>query len=361
MFAVCVKNLRPTSRGVSLSNRWNNVSAAIYGCSGERLTVEEKSFFRSVKPYGFILFARNCKNKEQIKQLVAEMREVAGHDNPAILIDQEGGRVMRLTPPIWRNVPPASVFAALAESGRSDDAYRAVYANSRLIAHDLAELGINVDCAPLLDVRAPGSHDIIGDRAFGADAAQVTFLGQAMSEGLMAGGVMPVIKHIPGHGRARADSHVELPVVEASADALAETDFAPFHNLRSMPYAMTAHVLYTALDADNVATFSPRIIKIIREKIGFSGLLMSDDFSMKALSGSFAERTKRAFAAGCDLALHCNGDMAEMVEIAAHTPGLSDFAKNKAAEIVAAYKKPSAFDVAAAEHELHSLLRVANA
>lgn len=361
MRAACVKSFPRRNRGASLSNKWAGVSAAIYGCAGESLTPDEKALFREVSPYGFILFARNCKDREQIKKLIGEMRDVSGRKDVPVLIDQEGGRVMRLTPPIWRSIPPAEVFAAIAEDGRKEDARRAVYLNSRMIAHDLAELGVNVDCAPLLDVRAPGAHDIIGDRAFGSDPEQVALLGRAMCDGLMAGGVMPVIKHIPGHGRAKADSHIELPVVDTPADLLEQIDFAPFKKLSAMPYAMTAHVLYTALDSENVATFSAKIITMIREKIGFDGVLMSDDFSMKALSGSFAERTKRAFSAGCDLALHCNGNFGEMKEIAENTPELSAATIGRIEKIKTMTRKSDKLDYAAALAEMNSLLCKANA
>lgn len=337
-------------------HKWKGVSAAIYGCAGEALTAEETALFREVNPFGFILFARNCRSKEQIRALVADMRDVTGRKDVPVLIDQEGGRVARLQPPHWRKAPAAGVFAGLA--GREPEAAReAVYLNARLIAQELHELGINVDCAPLLDIPAPGSHDIIGDRAFGDDIGRVTELGRAMCEGLMDGGVMPVIKHIPGHGRAMADSHLELPVVEAPLADLRAMDFEPFRRLNMMPYAMTAHVLYTAIDPKNVATFSPKAIRMIREEIGFDGVLMSDDFSMKALQGSFAERVRRTMEAGCDLALHCNGTMKEMEEIAAHVPPLSAETLRRLEKVDAMTHAPKPFKAEASLARLEQLLQ----
>jgi len=291
-----------------------NPKAVIFGCSGAALTGAEKRFFSDVCPTGFILFERNCKEKRQVLRLVAELKEITGRSATPILIDQEGGRVQRLKPPHWRAAPAASVFAALAEKDL-DLALEAVWLNAALIAAELSDLGITVDCAPVLDVPQPGAHDVIGDRAFGSEPGLIAALGKAMAQGLLDGGILPVIKHLPGHGRAVSDSHKELPVVDARPGELETADYPPFQALADMPWAMTAHVIYTALDADNPATTSATVIsEIIRGLIGFDGVLVSDDIGMKALSGPFDERASSSLAAGCDLALHCSGDMTEMEE-----------------------------------------------
>ncbi len=294
----------------------NLPKAVIYGCSGAALTGEERRFFTAARPTGFILFERNCLDPGQVLRLVTELKEITGRAGTPVLIDQEGGRVQRLKPPHWPSRPAAASFLALArrDPARAGEAVRL---NAALIATELLDFGITVDCAPVLDVPAPGSHDIIGDRAFGDDPETVAALGLAAAEGFLSRGVLPVIKHIPGHGRAFADSHHELPVVEAAADELEKTDFLPFRALRHMPWAMTAHVVYTALDKDNPATTSAKVIRdTIRGTLGFDGVLISDDIGMKALSGTFAERAAAALAAGCDLVLHCSGDRAEMEDIA---------------------------------------------
>jgi beta-N-acetylhexosaminidase len=304
--------------GLSASSK-----AVIFGCSGTALTSQERTFFAAVNPFGFILFARNVETPDQVKALIRSLRETVGREAP-VLIDQEGGRVARLKPPHWRAAPPAAVFAALAARDR-EMAREATWLNARLIGAELRALGIDVDCAPVADLPVPGAHDVIGDRAYGSDPEQVAFLARAAALGLIDAGVLPVIKHIPGHGRARADSHLELPTVETSRAELAASDFVPFRALADMPWAMTAHVLYTALDPDQPATTSPIVIgDIIRGEIGFDGVLVSDDLSMKALGGSFAERAMAALEAGCDLVLHCNGDFAEMEEIASVVSPLSE-------------------------------------
>jgi beta-N-acetylhexosaminidase len=328
--------------------------AVIFGCAGLSLTEAERAFFRASNPAGFILFQRNCATPEQVRALTADLRACVGREAP-ILIDQEGGRVQRLKPPHWRAAPAAASLAALAVRDRAA-ARRAVWINARLIAADLTALGIDVDCAPVLDIPVPGAHDIIGDRAFGSDVDLVADLGRAMCEGLMAGGVLPVIKHIPGHGRASADSHLSCPVVTARADSLAAHDLPPFRALADMPFAMTAHVVYTAWD-DRVATLSPKVIDtIIRGAIGFDGVLMSDDLSMKALGGSFAERTRDALAAGCDLVLHCNGVMTEMVEIAAAASAVSPAALRRWDAALLRRAMPEAADIVALGDELTRLL-----
>lgn len=299
-----------------------SVSSAIYGCAGPELSADEKTFFRETSPWGFILFARNIVSPDQVLHLTAALREAAGHDAP-ILIDQEGGRVQRLRPPHWRSWPAGRRYGELYARD-AEKALHAVGLGARLMAAELRSVGITVDCLPVLDVPVPGAHDVIGDRAYALEPEPVAALGLAAAEGLLAGGVLPVIKHIPGHGRAGADSHEKLPVVNASLDELDRTDFVPFRALRSMPLAMTAHVVYTALDPDNPATTSAAVIRdTIRTRIGFAGLLMSDDLSMKALRGGLAVRTRAALAAGCDLVLHCNGDMAEMEAVAAEASMLA--------------------------------------
>lgn len=286
--------------------------ACILGCAGLTLTREEKAFFRDVRPWGFILFARNAESPDQVRRLTAALREAVDREDAPILIDQEGGRVQRLRPPHWRKYPPGRAYGRLA--GNDPLLKREITRlGARLIAHDLAGLGINVDCIPVLDVPDPSGHEIIGDRAYGQGPDEVASLGRAAAEGLIAGGVLPVIKHMPGHGRAMADSHLELPVVEVSYEDLEARDFAPFRALSDMPLGMSAHVIYTAIDARRPGTTSKKVIRhVIRGAIGFDGLLMTDDLSMKALSGDFTQRARDSLAAGCDVVLHCNGDMDEM-------------------------------------------------
>jgi beta-N-acetylhexosaminidase len=305
--------------------------ATIFGCAGPALTDAEAAFFGESQPWGFILFGRNIVSPDQVRALVAALRASVGRTDAPVLIDQEGGRVARLAPPHWRRYPPARAFADLA---RDDPALACEMAwlGARLIARDLHDLGITVDCAPVLDVPAPGAHDVIGDRAYGESADTVALLAGVAAEGLMAGAVVPVIKHIPGHGRAAADSHLHLPVVTADLADLEAVDFQPFRVLADAPMAMTAHVIYAAVDPTRPATISPVVIdEVIRGSIGFSGLLMSDDLSMQALSGSFARRTRDSLDAGCDLVLHCNGDPSEMAEVAAAAGQLTSQAAIRAA------------------------------
>lgn len=318
----------------------STVKAFICGVAGLSLSDDEKRFLEEHQPYGVILFARNCENPSQVQSLCAEIKELLNHPFASILIDQEGGRVARLKPPHWRAYPPAKCFADIAASGDHAAACEGAYINARLIADDLRSLGITTNCAPLADVPVPDGHDIIGDRAFGDTPEQVATLARAQADGLLAGGILPVLKHIPGHGRARADSHLELPVVTASLAELEATDFAPFVALNDIPLGMTAHIIYTALDDARCATVSPIVIERIRKTIGFDGLLMSDDLSMKALTGSFESRTKETLNAGCDLALHCNGDMAEMLAVASACTPLSDAAIDRAARAASLLQQP---------------------
>lgn len=309
-------------------------SAAIYGCAGPTLSDAERGFFRSADPFGFIVFLRNIQSPDQLVRLTAELRETVGREAP-VLIDQEGGRVARLRPPHWRAAPPAARFGQLASRDRHAAA-EAVRLNARLLAVELRAVGVDVDCAPVLDLRLPGAHEVIGDRAFGADPEIVAFLGRAMIEGFLEAGVMPVAKHIPGHGRAGVDSHLALPRVSTARAELEETDFRAFRLCSDAPWAMTAHVVYSAIDDANPATTSATVISdVIRGSIGFDGLLLSDDLSMQALSGGLGERAQASLAAGCDVVLHCNGDMAEMEAIAAAAGALSAEAQRRAAAAAA--------------------------
>ena len=329
--------------------------AFITGCEGLALNGNEISFLREANPWGLILFARNVDSREQIKALTGHFREIVGREDAPVLIDQGGGRVQRMRPPNWRKYPPGRAYAELyaRDAVAGLRATRLVY---RLLAQDLVDAGINVDCVPVLDVPQPGAHDIIGDRAYGMRPEQVALLGRAAAQGLMDGGVLPIIKHIPGHGRAFADSHLELPVVDAPRDELVRVDFAPFAALADIPMAMTAHVVYSALDPDNCCTLSATIIRdVIRRQIGFDGLVMSDDLSMKALKGTFRERGERAVAAGCDVLLHCNGNMAEMVEVAAAAGTLGGVAEKRAARALSFLRGPDEFDLAEAELALATL------
>ena len=329
--------------------------AVVYGLAGPALDADERAFFRDADPWGFILFARNIGDARQIARLTMNLRDCVGRDAP-ILIDQEGGRVARLKPPNWRKAPPAQVFGDLflrdPEAG-----IEATRINHRLLAHELRSVGVDVDCAPVLDLRIPGADAIIGDRAFGDTPEPIATLGRAAMEGLMAGGVAPVIKHIPGHGRAEADSHLELPRVEEPHEQLSETDFAPFKALADAPMAMTAHIVYADIDPDNPATTSRDMIsKVIRSEIGFDGLLMTDDLSMKALNGSFRERAERSLAAGCDVLLHCNGDRREMQQIAESTPQFAGKALERAVNAEQARSRIDDFDSKQAESRLDCLL-----
>ncbi|MGL4494943.1 MAG: beta-N-acetylhexosaminidase [Beijerinckiaceae bacterium] len=333
------------------------IHSAIMGCSGLALTKQEKAFFRDLDPWGFILFRRNIDSPDQVRSLVNALRDCVGRTDAPVLIDQEGGRVQRLGPPHWKKYPPGksygALYAANALAGRE-----LTRLGARLIAHDLRALGITCDCVPVLDVPVPGAHDIIGDRAYGLDPATVAILGRAAAEGLLAGGVLPVIKHIPGHGRAGADSHEHLPVVQTERSLLEAQDFVPFRHLADMPLAMTAHVVYAAIDANAPATTSKRMIRdVIRSHIGFGGLLMSDDLSMKALSGTFGQRTKASLKAGCDIVLHCNGDMVEMKAIAKETPKLSGKAARRAEAALARIShRPEPLDAAEARAKLDAAL-----
>jgi beta-N-acetylhexosaminidase len=305
----------------------NASKPVIYGLAGTSLSEEEKYFFSKNGALGFIVFARNIENKIQLKKLTDSLRELM-EGEVLILVDQEGGRVARLKEPEWKAYPAGQYFADIYQSNPKK-AREALYKNFQDIASDLVEVGININCAPVLDILTNKTHQVIGNRAYGSNAAQVTDLARKVCEGLLSKGVYPVIKHIPGHGRGTSDSHLELPIVDATLEELRATDFLPFKDLCDQKFAMTAHILYSAIDKNLCATVSPKAIDLIRNEIGFKNILMSDDLSMKALGGSFASRTKLVLDAGCDLVLHCNGDMKEMEEINSVLPNLTDNLKEK--------------------------------
>src|SRR5215469_6458527 len=328
----------------------------IFGCAGPTLTADERTFFSSAKPWGFIVFARNIVDGSQVRRLTGELRETVGDERAPILIDQEGGRVARLKPPAWKARAPAARFGELYATSQ-EVAREAAYLNARLIAQDLGELGINANCAPVLDVPVQGADAVIGDRAFGRDPALIIELGRSMIEGLMEGGVLPVMKHVPGHGRAMADSHLHLPHVACAAEELSATDFVTFRSLNHCPMAMTAHVVYEAIDPQRPATTSPKVIRdVIRGEIGFEGVLLSDDLSMEALSGPLSVRAKAAQFAGCDIVLHCNGSMEEMREVAEEAKPLEDIHLKRAEAALAHLASPQDFDVAAGEARLSELM-----
>ncbi len=308
----------------------------ILGCSGKALLPEEASFYADHRPWGFILFARNIGEPDQISDLVAALRESVKRPDAPVFIDQEGGRVQRLRPPVAPNYPAGSAIGALYRQDRQAG-LRAAWLLARLHAFDLLRFGINADCLPVLDVPIEGASDVIGTRAYGKDPESVTALGRAAAEGLMSGGVLPVMKHIPGHGRAFSDTHFELPTVDTPIEELRAHDFAPFRALRDLPMAMTAHVIYSAIDPDSPATTSAKVVEeIVRGEIGFDGLLMSDDTSMKALSGDFPEKAAAILAAGCDMVLHCNGVMEEMKGIVSKVKPLAGRSLERANRALAA-------------------------
>ncbi len=332
------------------------IRAFIVGVSGFVLTDDERAFLRDQQPWGFSLFKRNVDTPAQVADLVRGLRAAVGRDDAPVLIDQEGGRVQRLGPPHWPLYPPGAVFGALYDQDRATG-LEAARLSSRLIAADLTDLGITVDCLPLADVPVAGADAVIGDRAYGTDPDKVAAIAWAVTDGLEQGGVLPVLKHIPGHGRATADSHAALPTVDTPAAELAKTDFAAFKRLADLPMAMTAHVVFSAFDAAQPATTSATMIEqVIRGAIGFQGLLMSDDVSMNALEGSIAERTRAIVAAGCDMVLHCNGRMEEMRQVAAETPVLSGEALARANRALASRKVPQPFDRVAGRKALDELI-----
>jgi beta-N-acetylhexosaminidase len=328
--------------------------ALITDAAGLALSADERAFFRDADPWGFIIFKRNVETPDQLRALTGEMRESVGRDAP-ILVDQEGGRVQRLGPPHWPKYPPGAAYGALYD--RDEKAgLRAAWLGARLIAHDLRAAGIDVDCLPLADVPVSEADPVIGNRAYGTTPAKVAAIAGAVAEGLLAGGVLPVLKHIPGHGRATADSHHALPVVATDATTLQSTDFAAFVPLAKLPLGMTAHVVFTALDPVAPATTSVTMVQqVIRGHIGFDGLLMSDDISMNALSGTLAERARATLAAGCDVVLHCNGSFAERRTVADACPPLAGEGKRRADAALAMRRAPIPLDVAAAREEFSAM------
>ncbi|WP_031548766.1 beta-N-acetylhexosaminidase [Parvularcula oceani] len=332
------------------------VQAAIYGCKEGMLSSDEAAFFREADPWGFILFARNCQDAEQITRLCHDLRERVGRNAP-ILIDQEGGRVARLVPPVAPRRPPMDRFGELMKLDPKK-AKEAARLGAKLLAEDCRAVGVDVNCVPVLDVPEPGAHDIIGDRALSRRAEAIATLGREVVEGSIEGGCLPVVKHLPGHGRALADSHLELPRVSARREDLEAVDFAPFAALHDAPLGMTAHIVYEALDPDRPATLSPMLIEtVIRGEIGFDGLLMTDDLSMKALQGSFTDRASEALKAGCDLVLHCNGEMDEAQAVAAGTGALSKDAQRRSEAALARIPRDRpGFDREAAEARFAELL-----
>jgi beta-N-acetylhexosaminidase len=330
--------------------------AFITGLSGPAITPDERAFLRAADPWGLILFKRNVGSPDQVTALIAEFRATVGRDDAPVLIDQEGGRVQRLGPPHWPAYPPGAVYGRLYDRNEALG-LAAARLGGRLIAADLEALGITVDCLPLGDVPVPGADAVIGDRAYGHTPAKVAALAGAIAEGLADGGVLPVLKHLPGHGRALADSHHKLPVVDADRASLEASDFAAFRPLSGLPLGMSAHVVFTAFDTALPATTSATIIaQVIRGWIGFEGLLMTDDLSMGALSGTLAERTSAALAAGCDMALHCNGSLSEMEAVASVAPELAGRASTRAAAALATRRAPASVDLAAARAEFARLI-----
>ncbi|MBL3704780.1 beta-N-acetylhexosaminidase [Sulfitobacter sp. BDSS02] len=327
-----------------------NFGATILDAEGTRLSSEEKAFFRDVNPFGFILFARNIETPDQIRALCDDFRETVGREAP-ITIDQEGGRVQRLRAPIWREWMPPLTHVKQA----GDHAERAMYLRYRLIAHELRALGIDSNCAPMVDVAVSETHDFLKNRCYGYDPETVSRLGRAVAQGMLDGGVLPVLKHIPGHGRATLDSHFDLPHVSADPALLDITDFSPFRALNDLPMGMTAHLVYDEIDS-LPATVSPKMMGVIREQMGFDGLIMTDDISMKALKGDLGELSKAAIEAGCDVILHCNGTLDERKQVAEAAGVMGDVAQSRAEAAVAARHEPDSIDIEALEAELDRLM-----
>ena len=335
-----------------------SIGAFISGCSGPVLSTAERAFFARTNPWGRIRFKRNCETPEQLKRLTSDFRDAVGRKTAPVFIDQEGGRVQRLGPPsnAWRRYPAARAYGE-AFNASALAGLRAARNVGRLMAEDLIAAGITANCVPVLDVPQPGAHEIVGNRAYSDRIEAIMALARAHAAGFADGGVLPVIKHIPGHGRARADSHLELPVVDATRAELEAVDFPPFAAMADAPMAMTAHVVYTAIDKTAPATLSKKVIlSVIRKQIGFRGLLMTDDLSMKALTGSYADKTRRALDAGCDIVLHCNGEMAQMEEVAAAAGVLKGKALSRAKAALKAARKPQPFDRKMALKDLEAVL-----
>jgi beta-N-acetylhexosaminidase len=325
--------------------------AAIFGCEGAVLGADEAAFFRDFDPLGFIIFARNVETPEQLRRLTAELRASVGRD-AMILVDQEGGRVQRLRAPYWREWQPP--LETVLQAGKG--AARAMWLRSRLIAGELRAVGIDANCAPVADIAGPLTHPFLRNRCYGQDVETVVEIARAVADGHLAGGVLPVVKHMPGHGRSQNDTHLDLPTVAVDRDTLGLTDFAPFRALADLPLAMTAHIVFSAYDS-RPATQSPAMIRVIRDEIGFQGLLMTDDLNMQALSGDLGARTALSMAAGCDIALHCKGDLAEMQAVAGAAGAMTPATQARAAAALAQRHAPEAVDIAALEAEFADLMQ----
>ncbi|MBC7479139.1 MAG: beta-N-acetylhexosaminidase [Pseudorhodobacter sp.] len=325
--------------------------AAILGCAGPVLLPEERAFFAEHQPFGFILFARNVENPAQLRRLTADLRDAVGRDAP-ILVDQEGGRVQRLRAPHWTEWSPPLDFVQAA----GPNAVRAMELRARLIARELLAVGIDANCAPVCDIITDSTHPFLRNRCYGADPAQVSVLAAAVARGHLAEGVLPVAKHMPGHGRTTVDAHHDLPTVTAPREQLTQQDFAPFRAVNTIPMAMTGHLIFTAYDPDHPATQSPTMIRVIREEIGFHGLLMTDDLNMQALSGTLAQRTALSIRAGCDLALHCKGDLAEMLQVATAAGDMTPQTLQRAEAALNARRTPDPVDIADLTAELSVLM-----
>ncbi len=331
--------------------------AFVVGCEGAHLNADEIKFFGNMRPWGLILFRRNIVEPSQVKALISEFRDAVGRPDAPVLVDQEGGRVQRLGPPHWRRYPSGARFMEVSK-GDVNAAAELARLSARLIAHDLFDVGISIDCAPVLDLPVDGMTDAIGDRAYARDPMTIAKIGRAFADGLIAGGILPVIKHMPGHGRAMVDSHKDLPLVQTPKDILSKTDFVPFRRLADLPIAMTAHIVFHDIDPDNPATASRHLIQtIIRSEIGFGGLLLSDDMSMEALKGDFGSRARAIFEAGCDMAVHCNGRIEEARAVAAATPYLAGVSLERANRVISMLNKaPEAFDPVDAAAKLDAAL-----
>ena len=326
-------------------------AAAILGPEGPEITAWERDFFKAADPLGFILFARNVENPEQLRRLTGQLREAVGRDAP-VLIDQEGGRVQRMRAPHWREYLPA-----LDQMARAQDPMRAQWVRNRLIAEELHAVGIDVNCAPLADLVEPGTHPVLRNRLYGDSVEVVTRAARICADAHLAGGVLPVLKHIPGYGRARVDSHKALPTVDVPRAELEARDFAPFRELNDIRLGMTAHIVFSAIDPEAPATTSPVMMRMIREELGFDGLIMTDDISMEALSGSVAERSRAAIAAGCDVVLHCNGEAAEMEAVVEASGSLTDRGANRAAKALQQRRNRESIDMDSLEAEFEALLK----
>ena len=327
--------------------------AAIFGCAGLELLAEERGFFRDFDPLGFILFARNVDTPDQLRRLTGDLRDAVGRDAP-VLVDQEGGRVQRLRAPHWREWQPP--FDLVAGFSNPVDAARAMGLQAQLIAAELRAVGIDANCAPVADVARDSTHPFLKNRCYGTDPAVVTLVARAVADGYLAGGVLPVVKHMPGHGLSQMDTHLDLPTVRVGRETLAKVDFAPFRALADLPMAMTAHIVFADFD-DRPATQSPRMIQVIRDDIGFQGLLLTDDLNMEALQGTLTRRTAASMAAGCDIALHCKGDLAQMVEVAAAAGEMRADTQGRAKAALAARKVPESVDIAGLQADLAALQR----